>query len=509
MTEDVKQIESEEEFQSKEETPKEPSNFSELGVSETLLEALAEKGWTSPTEIQQKSLPFSLEGKDVAGFAQTGTGKTGAFLITFAERFLESRGKESGKSSKRPIALIICPTRELAIQIEEEARTLLEGIKVRTLALYGGASVEPQIAALKKGVDLVVSTPGRLLDLYEQKELKLDEVKLFICDEVDRMFDMGFTKDVESILGKLPEKNVQKLAFSATLDERAEELCSQYLNEPKFISLNAMDVAPESISQNLIICKSTDKIKLLLSLLRKQDPSCAIIFSNTKLVASWLMAKLEKNHLPAQMISGDLPQNKRTRLINEIKEGKVKILIATDVASRGLHISGVTHVYNFDLPDEPANYVHRIGRTARAGAKGESYSFICEDYAHNFEGIKKTLGGNLPEAVHLDPEEIKDVLDEAKGLYGKREKRPEFRRTRDFSAPSYSSSKESSFSRDRSKAPRKPDFKESPRKYESRKPSLKSPSSFKKEAKRPSSFQKKKTSKGILSKVFSLFSSKK
>ncbi len=414
----------------------EKPTFEKLGVSEEVSNALAAHGWEYPTEIQEKSLPFSLAGKDLAGFAQTGTGKTGAFLITFAEKLIKQRTFHD-KKTKHPLALILCPTRELAVQIEEEAQCLLGNLDARTLAVYGGVSIEPQISALKKGVDLVVATPGRLLDLEEQSEIKLSQLKLFICDEVDRMFDMGFSKDVESILSKLP-KNIQKLAFSATSDERSRELCEKYLNKPEFVSLNHVELTPETIKQHLIICDNEDKIKLLISLLKAHDPLCAIVFTNTKLVAAWLLLKLEKNNFNAKMISGDLPQNKRTKLITDIKNGDTKILIATDVASRGLHISGVSHVYNFDLPDDASNYIHRIGRTARAGASGESYSFICEDYAHNYESIKKLLGDKLPMASLLDKTSLEGIEDLAKNPYGEEEHRTPFlhKETREYTRDS-------------------------------------------------------------------------
>ena len=402
------------------EASKDKATFVDVGVGEALSAILQDKGWDFPTEIQEKSLPFSLKGKDVAGFAQTGTGKTGAFLITFAEAFLKQR-ETIGKDSEKPFGLILCPTRELAIQIEDEAKTLFDSLGLKTTALYGGASIEVQSQKLEEGVGLVASTPGRLLDLHEQGILKLDEIKLFICDEVDRMFDMGFSRDVESIMGKLPSK-VQKLAFSATLDERAKELCSHHLDNPEFVSLNETDLAPEQIKQNAIICESQDKIKLLLSCLREHEPICALVFANTKLVTSWLLHKLENNNFNAEMISGDLPQNKRTKLIEKIKQGDVKILIATDVASRGLHIPNVTHVYNFDMPDDPANYIHRIGRTARAGASGASYSFVCEDYAQNFELVQKLLGDKAPVATVLDKSTIEAVEDLAQKPFGEEQK---------------------------------------------------------------------------------------
>lgn len=486
-------------------------DFIKLGVSHFLTDVLEKKGWTNPTEIQEKALPISLKGRDLAGFAQTGTGKTGVFLITFAESLLSDKTHKTQKS-KLPKALVICPTRELALQIEDEAINLLATLEVKTLALYGGTSLEPQIRSLQKGVDLVVATPGRLLDLCEQKFLKLDKIKFFVCDEVDRMFDMGFTSDVELIISKIPE-TAQKLAFSATLNERSKELCSKHLKDPSFISVNNLVITPESIKQNAIICQNQDKIKLLLSLLKQHEPDCAIIFTNTKLVASWLLFKLEKNNLNVQMISGDLPQNKRTKLIKQIKQGDIKILIATDVASRGLHIPNVSHVYNFDLPDDPANYVHRIGRTARAGAEGESHSFICEDYGQNFEAIQKLLGEKTPKPSYLKPEDIENVEDLAKNPFGKKSART-YEKT---AANTYSRSPKKHFERkdfSKSSTTKKYVGKTSSR-YEKTTPSRNNktqrPYSGRNSSKKYSYHKKKqtKTFSGMIKKVFSfVFKSK-
>lgn len=500
------------EEESQQEAPE--TTFESLGVSEKLSSLLGKKGWRSPTEIQAKSLPHSLKGKDVAGFAQTGTGKTGAFLITFAELFLK-RDSGAKRKPERPQALILCPTRELAIQIKDEAESLFEDLGVKTEAIYGGASLENQSKALKEGVDLVASTPGRLLDLANQGLIHFDAIEVFICDEVDRMFDMGFSKDVDAILSKLPD-GVQRLAFSATLDDRARELCTQNLNDPVFVSLNEGELTPEAIQQNAIICESNEKIKLLLAFLREHNPVCALIFANTKVVTSWLAFKLEKNNFEAEMISGDLPQGKRTKLIEKIKEGKTKILIATDVASRGLHIPNVSHVYNFDLPDDPANYVHRIGRTARAGATGASYSFICADYADNFEGIQKLLGDKAPKATHLDPAFIEGVEDLGTSPFGKRSPRPPMRRyesssfdRRPPSGGSFSRSQERpGGDRDRRPAGR-PSHREA-NKPQNRSFSTKPQNTKTPYKKSPRKFStKKKASKGFLGKILGSFFGKK
>ena len=375
-------------------TPAKPkaSGFANMNFPESFLENLSKNGWLSKTKIQEKCLPHTLKGKDLAGFAQTGTGKTGVFILTLAN--LLNNNKEL-LDSQTSCALILCPTRELAIQIEEDAKILLKSFNLKTISLFGGVNIDSQIESLKKGVHLIIATPGRLIDLYKKEEVDLKYLKLFVCDEVDRMFDMGFINDVEFILEKLP-LSTQRLVFSATESGNTKELAFEYLNNPEYISIQHETPTPETIEQHALICETKNKLHILLSLLKNDCPECAIIFTNTKLTASWLEFKLKHNNLDVEMISGDLPQNKRIQLIKNIKDGKIKILIATDVASRGLHISNVSHVYNFDIPDDSANYVHRIGRTARAGKVGKSYSLICEDYGHNYEAIQKSLTKHAP-----------------------------------------------------------------------------------------------------------------
>lgn len=384
--------------------------FEDLGVPTSFVEQLKKLSWNSPTAIQKKSLPSAIKGQDIAGFAQTGTGKTGVFLITLAQKLLQTKGKSQQKTSS-PYALVICPTRELAIQISEDAQSILSSLGINVLTLYGGVDIDPQIKLAKKTPELIVATPGRLLDLYRKQAVDLANVKMFVCDEVDRMFDMGFIDDVEFILEKLGER-VQKLFFSATSNEKVKELIYEYLDNPKYISVNMEEPTPDAMSQHAIICEAENKFKIILSLLKKHDPGCAIIFTNTKIVASWLQYKIEKNSMSADAITGDLPQKKRIQLIRRIKKGDLKVLIATDVASRGLHIANVTHVYNFDVPDDAANYVHRIGRTARAGSTGESYTLICEEYGHNFEAVQKILGDKSPTPVWYE-KELLDIEDKS------------------------------------------------------------------------------------------------
>jgi ATP-dependent RNA helicase RhlB len=354
--------------------------------------AIAKVGWTRPTPVQNLCLPHTLQGRDVAGFAQTGTGKTGVFIITAAARILKAKAAaEPGQPQPKTRCIILAPTRELAMQIQQDCSALLDPVGISSLAVFGGIDYVKQAKRIESGVDIIVATPGRLKDYHQKKLINLQELEIWVCDEADRMFDMGFIDDVEYFLGKLDEK-CQRLLFSATTNDNVKELAFEYLENPEYISVTPETITPEKIQQHAVHVDSRNKLKVMIGLLRDQNPDCAIIFTNTKLTAEWLHFKLENNGFDVDLITGDLPQKKRIRLIQRIKEGTVKVLIATDVASRGLHISRVTHVFNFDLPDDASNYVHRIGRTARAGASGTAYSLVCEDYGQNLVDINKLLG---------------------------------------------------------------------------------------------------------------------
>jgi ATP-dependent RNA helicase RhlB len=389
-------------------TLKPAGEFSELDLKDALKEAITELGWTKPTPVQGLCLPYTLAGRDVAGFAQTGTGKTGVFLITVAQAILKRRAA-GGETPNSPLAVVLAPTRELAVQIHEEVEKLAVKLNLRSLAVFGGMDYDKQAQALKAGTDIVVATPGRLKDYIQKKVVSIKDTTMFVCDEVDRMFDMGFIEDVEFFLERLPE-NCQKLLFSATTNDKVKELAFEYLNKPEYISVNPEVITPESIEQHLILCDTPEKLRVLMGLLREHQPGRSVIFVNTKLTAEWLKHKLTGNGLEAESITGDIAQPKRIALIRKIKAGQVKILIGTDVASRGLHISDVTHVYNFDLPAEPANYVHRIGRTARAGAKGQAFSLVCEEYAENLDGIKAIAGISIPACTWFDKKYL-DIVD--------------------------------------------------------------------------------------------------
>ncbi len=389
--------------------------FEELNLAPQLTEAIRQLGWSKPTLIQGLALPLTTRGQDLAGFSQTGTGKTGVFLITIAHQILKMR-ETAVDTSKEPKAIILAPTRELAVQISSDAEALFQLIGISSMPVFGGVDYEKQADKIREGVDVIVATPGRLKDYYQKKIFSTKDCCLFICDEADRMLDMGFIDDVEYFLSKLSPET-QKLLFSATTNEKVKELAFEYLENPKYISANPEVITPERIKQYAVICESTEKLRVMLGLLREHNPVCSVIFTNTKIVAEWLQYKLRNNGIDVDLITGDLPQKKRIELVHRIKNNEVKALIATDVASRGLHISSITHVYNFDLPDDAANYVHRIGRTARAGAEGSAYSLVCEDYGHNLLAIQNYLGENVGIETYWVPEEFLAIEDKAGNPY--------------------------------------------------------------------------------------------
>ena len=394
------------------------ANFSDLPMHERVRDAVEKIGWSEPTPVQKLCLPFTLRGRDVAGFAQTGTGKTAVFLLTIVNKLIELLAT-SGTEERVPRAVVLAPTRELAMQIEQDAEVMLQHAGLTSLAVFGGIDYDKQAKRLKEGVDIIFATPGRLKDYVQKRMIDLSKMAVFVCDEADRMFDMGFIEDVEFFLERIPE-HAQKLLFSATTNDQVKELAFEYLETPEYISVNPEVITPEKIEQHAFHCHATEKLRVMLGLLREHAPECSIVFANTKLTAEWLHFKLEHNGIEADLITGDLPQKKRIRLIQRIKEGKLKALIATDVASRGLHISRVTHVYNFDLPDDPANYVHRIGRTARAGARGFAYSLVCDDYGQNLTGINALLGPTFQLISEWPKNEYLEIEDKAGNPFAER-----------------------------------------------------------------------------------------
>jgi ATP-dependent RNA helicase RhlB len=367
--------------------------FDEFALPAELLSALSESGFTHCTPIQEQTLPISLAGDDVAGQAQTGTGKTAAFLVTVITRILMLPERDS----RLPSALIIAPTRELSHQTYEEARALCRHTDLSVAEVVGGVDYKRQADTLRRGVDIVICTPGRIIDYYKQGIFKTQGIKILVIDEADRLFDLGFTNDMRYLLRKLPlyEKR-QSMLFSATLSYRVMELTYEYMNLPEFISVTPQSITVEGIEQQLFHVGSEKKLPLLLGLLNREDWSRMLIFVNTKVGVDWLTRKLKGNGWPAEKITGDLPQRKRFRLMAQFKQGGIKILVATDVASRGIHVEDISHVINYDLPQDSENYVHRIGRTARAGKTGTAVALACEDYVYHLEPLEEMLGYKIP-----------------------------------------------------------------------------------------------------------------
>jgi len=365
--------------------------FEELNLDPRLLRAIADRGYTETTDVQERTLGATLQGRDAAVQSQTGTGKTAAFLITVFQRLLKSGGKDGR-------ALVIVPTRELAVQIEGEAKLLGKDLGFTVAAFYGGVGYDRQEALLKKGVHIAIGTPGRLMDFDEKKKLDLSGYQVLVIDEADRLFDMGFLPDIRRITRHLPAPGVrQSMLFSATLDRAARNVAAVYLDKPVFVELSPERVPVEAISQELYHVKSHLKLNLLLGILKTEAPASTLIFTNMRHAAERLARKLERNGYRARYLSGDLPQAKRMSVIEDFGAGKFPVLVATDVAARGLHIEGLAMVVNYDLPQDAENYVHRIGRTGRAGLTGKAVSLACEKFLENLYPIERYIGRMIPE----------------------------------------------------------------------------------------------------------------
>jgi ATP-dependent RNA helicase RhlB len=368
--------------------------FTELNLPEQIQRGVTDAGFTECTPIQEQTLPLALKGSDVAGQAQTGTGKTAAFLIALFKKLLENSAPGSDKD---PRALILAPTRELVVQIEKDAQLLGGHTGLNIQAIYGGVDYMLQRNALKEGVDVVIGTPGRLIDYLKQKVYSLKSIEMLVIDEADRMFDMGFIADLRFILRRLPPFDKrQNLMFSATLNARVMELAYEFMNAPVKVSVTPEQMTAERVEQLLYHVSRKEKFPLLLGLLRKEGMERTMIFVNTKREAEFLFDRLNVNDFPCRVISGDVEQKKRLKILDDFKSGKLPIMIATDVASRGLHIEGVSHVINYDLPQDCEDYVHRIGRTARAGAGGKAISLADEDGAFYIEAIEEYAKQKVP-----------------------------------------------------------------------------------------------------------------
>jgi len=379
--------------------------FKSFALHESLQNGLENAGFEFCTPIQAQSLPLLLAGRDVAGQAQTGTGKTIAFLLAAFQRLLVDEPFKNW-DGKQPRAFILAPTRELAIQIANDAHLLNGEAGLRIVVAHGGKDYEKQKAAISAGVDILIGTPGRLLDYQKQGVFNLKQVQVVILDEADRMFDLGFIKDVRYFLRRVPKPSDRLgMLFSATMSYKVTELAYEHMNNPQKVQIEPEKVSGDRIEESVYYPANDEKIPLLLALIKRLAPQRSIVFVNTKQVADRVWGYLEGNGYQSALLSGDVPQKKRESLLKHFQDGDFHFMVATDVAARGLHITAVSHVFNYDLPQDNEDYVHRIGRTARAGASGVAISFACEDYAFSLPEIEDYIKHKLP-VVATSSEEL-------------------------------------------------------------------------------------------------------
>ena len=371
--------------------------FDSFVLDERIQAGIRDVGFEFCTPIQASTLPIALQQRDVAGQAQTGTGKTAAFLVAAFQRLLNSEAPVEGQ--KQPRAFILAPTRELAVQIAKDAEVLGKHTGLIVGLAFGGTDYEKQRAHIQSGIDILVGTPGRIIDYFKQGVFKLDQVQVAVLDEADRMFDLGFIKDIRYLLRRLPAPDKRlNMLFSATLSQRVMELAYEHMNEPELVRIEPDKVTVDRVRQAIYFPSNEDKMPLLIGLIREVGDSRIMVFVNMKRDAERVQAYFEANGIRSAAISGDVPQKKRLRMLMDFQKGEVPILIGTDVASRGLHIPDVQYVINYDLPQEAEDYVHRIGRTARAGASGNAISFGCETYAISLPDIEAYIGHKIPVA---------------------------------------------------------------------------------------------------------------
>ncbi len=369
--------------------------FESLGLSSPILKAIEEKGYKKPSIIQEKSIPLVLKGKDVLASAQTGTGKTAGFTLPILERLSKNTSK-----GKRPIkALILTPTRELAAQILENVKEYSINLNIESTVIFGGVNQNPQKRKLKSGVDILVATPGRLLDLEQQRALSLSNVDILVLDEADRMLDMGFLRDIQKVMALLPKKR-QNLLFSATFSKSIKKLASEFMHEPILVEAAPENSTVDKITQKVIRVDKIRKTDLLIKLISEGKWNQVLVFTRTKHGANRLCKKLEQKNISAAAIHGNKTQGARTKALKGFKDNNIRVLVATDIAARGLDIPLLPHVVNYELPNIPEDYVHRIGRTGRAGAKGEALSLVCVDENDYLKGIEKLVG------IKIDSREI-------------------------------------------------------------------------------------------------------
>ncbi len=361
--------------------------FADLGLTAPMLKALADAGYQRPTPIQAQAVPLALKGRDIIGLAMTGTGKTAAFVIPIIERLLGG--------PKRTRALILTPTRELCVQVEESFRKYGKHSGLGVIPVYGGVGYDPQVKALRAGVDVVVATPGRLLDHLEKQNVVLDEIEVLVLDEADRMLDMGFAPQINRIVAQLHSYR-QTLLFSATMPPEVEALARKYLRKPVVVQVGRRSGAATTVQHFVYPCPKDKKTSLLVELLKKETLDSVLVFTRTKHGADRVVKALEKAGISAGAMHADKTQGQRTKALEDFKKGKLRVLVATDIAQRGLDISGISHVINYDVPQQAEDYVHRIGRTGRAATTGDAYTFMCADEIAMVRSIERVIGQAIP-----------------------------------------------------------------------------------------------------------------
>ncbi|MZR29831.1 DEAD/DEAH box helicase [Sneathiella litorea] len=368
------------------------TKFTDLGLNQSVLRAVEEGGYETMTPIQQQAIPAVMDDKDLIAIAQTGTGKTAAFSLPLIQKLLSGEGKRTPKAAR---ALILAPTRELAIQISENIHAYSKYLHLKTTLIYGGAGAKPQIKAMTAGVDILIATPGRLLDLMNQRHVDLGNVEYLVLDEADRMLDMGFIRDIQKIIAQLP-KTRQTLLFSATMPKSVEKLANSILRNPLRIEVAPAATTAEKVAQHVLMVPKGRKRELLAHVLKDENLSRVLIFTRTKHGANRVSRQLEQLGISSAAIHGNKSQNARQKALNDFRSGDTRALVATDVAARGIDVDGVTHVINFEIPNEPESYVHRIGRTARAGATGASLSFCDHEERAYLKDIEKSIRQPVP-----------------------------------------------------------------------------------------------------------------
>jgi ATP-dependent RNA helicase RhlE len=415
------------------------TTFADLGLLPELLRAVNEQGYTEPTPIQAQAIPVVLAGRDVMGGAQTGTGKTAGFALPTLQRFAPMASTSTSPARHPVRALILAPTRELAVQVEESFREYGKYVPLRTAVIYGGVPIDPQIAQLRRGVEILVATPGRLLDHIQQRTLNLSQVEVFVLDEADRMLDMGFIPDVRRILTLLTSRK-QSLLFSATFSDEIKKLADSFLRDPVLVQVARKNAAAELVSHRVHPVAREKKRDLLVHLIKSREMNQVLVFNSTRLGANRLAYQLNRAGVHAAAIHGDKTQGERTQALDEFKSGKVGVLVATDVAARGLDIEQLPYVVNFELPNSPEDYVHRIGRTGRAGATGQAISLVCAEETERLAEIERMIkvkmereivpnfepaGRDAPGLMARPDRERRRGSDEPKLMHGKRSERGE------------------------------------------------------------------------------------